>query len=358
MFHTAERAGYGRFSDEGYGGCGKGVSSLYVLFAQGERPGAYGEGERMGWFKRLCLFVFGLAGILALVALCLPWVGPYTSEAAALIHVNEYFYVLEALVAITGLGCLICLLRSLFTPRNRKEIIISQDNGDQITVTRAAIASQAEHIVERDGTCTAGTVRVNARKRGNIKVFVRVTPKRSLNVVEKGKELHAELDEGLAQIAADKIRSVNLEFTDPEEMDVDVSVPSASSYDHSAYDDDDLSMSPDVAPAAADEPAALEPVGADSSSDSTDLAPVGGQGSGITVSMSSFHHGGTESADDGSAQEARDDGHAVPTEGHDPSLDDTTSLEVTPSEPASDAAAAEAVTSSAGGDADDESGEE
>lgn len=262
----------------------------------------------MGWFKRLCLFVFGLAGILALVALCLPWVGPYTGEATALIHDADYFVALEVVVGITGLGCLICLLRALFTPRNRKEIIISQENGDQITVTRAAIASQAEHIVERDGSCTAGTVRVNARKHGNIKVFVRVTPKRSLNVVDKGRELHAELDEGLAQIAADKVRSVNLEFTDPEEMDVSLEAPASSSAATSADADlgEDYDVPATYASYADDLPAA------DTDEDAPDepAADAAATSNGITVSMSSFHRDDAPAAPeptDAPVQEGEDD---------------------------------------------------
>lgn len=229
----------------------------------------------MGWFKRLCLFVYGLAGLLALFALALPWVGPYTEEATSLLYVPDYFRALEVVVGITGVGCLICLLRALFTPRNYKNIIITSDAGDQITVTRSAIASQAQHIVERDGSCTAGTVRVRAKKRGSIRVFVRVTPKHPLDVVEKGRQLQAELDDGLARIAADKIKSVNLEFTDPEEMD----------------DGDGVTV-----PATVDDVSAYTPTYDASDPVETEVAPVasqdlatGGVSNGITVSMSSFH---------------------------------------------------------------------
>lgn len=231
----------------------------------------------MSWFKRLCLFVYGLAGILALAALCLPWVGPYTQEATDLIYVPEYFTALEVVVGITGVGCLVCLLRSIFTPRNYKNIIISSDGGDQITVTRSAIASQAQYIVERDGTCVAGTVRVRAKKRGSIRVFVRVTPKHSLDVVEKGEQLHSELDEGLAKIAADKIKSVNLEFTDPEDIDVD----------------DGITISTVVEPSYGSSADAVAPSAAGAASyDDADAT------NDITVSMSSFHRADEPSDED------------------------------------------------------------
>lgn len=45
----------------------------------------------MGVFKRICLLVFGLAGLLSLVALALPWWGPWTEEARALLGVYWYY---------------------------------------------------------------------------------------------------------------------------------------------------------------------------------------------------------------------------------------------------------------------------
>ena len=129
----------------------------------------------MGFFKRLCLFVFGLGGLLALAALVLPWFGPWTSEATALLGVDEYYVAVEALVLVTALGCLICLLRSIFK-RNRKTVIVAKEGGDQITVTRDAIASQATHVIEEDGAYVAKRVSVWAKKRGHVRVAARWTP--------------------------------------------------------------------------------------------------------------------------------------------------------------------------------------
>lgn len=173
----------------------------------------------MGWFKRLCLFVFGLAGILALAALILPWVGPYTEQATWLLtHEQNYQYAVLGVVGVTALGVLICFLRSLFSPRNRKVITVSRVDGGEITVTRNAIASQAKHIVERDGTCVAAGTQVRARKR-TVKVHMRVTPKNAMNVVQKGAQLHDELVEGLAGICGDTLKDVSLVFTDPQSFE-------------------------------------------------------------------------------------------------------------------------------------------
>ena len=53
----------------------------------------------MGGFKRFCMFVFGLAGLLGVIALSLTWVGPWTSQASALMSLEYYFYAVEVCVA-------------------------------------------------------------------------------------------------------------------------------------------------------------------------------------------------------------------------------------------------------------------
>jgi hypothetical protein len=79
----------------------------------------------MNWFKRLCLFVFGLSGLLSLAALSLVWVGPWTTQARSLItETRWYFIALEVLVCLSAVGLLACVLVSLFAPRNPKALKI------------------------------------------------------------------------------------------------------------------------------------------------------------------------------------------------------------------------------------------
>lgn len=173
----------------------------------------------MNGFKRLCLFVFGLSGVLSLLALSLVWVGPWTTQARALITENSwYFLALEVLVCISGIGLLLCLLMSLFAPRNPKETVVTKASGGKITVTRTAVVSQTRHIVEADGACTATSVRVRMGKRGNVRVNVRAKPHLPIDVVEKGAVLHAELEQGLAKICGDCVRSIDIVFTEPEQQ--------------------------------------------------------------------------------------------------------------------------------------------
>ena len=51
----------------------------------------------MNGFKRFCLIVFSLAGLLTLTALALPWVGPWTAQAKGLLANGIYFTALEVL---------------------------------------------------------------------------------------------------------------------------------------------------------------------------------------------------------------------------------------------------------------------
>ena len=130
----------------------------------------------MNGFKRFCLIVFSLAGLLTLTALALPWVGPWTAQAKGLLANGIYFTALEVLFCITALGLVVLLFRAILARKNKKNILVTSVDGGQITVSRDAIASQAAHIIEEDGTFTAVRVDVDARKRSKIKVHARVLP--------------------------------------------------------------------------------------------------------------------------------------------------------------------------------------
>ena len=173
----------------------------------------------MGGFKRFCMFVFGLAGLLGVIALALTWVGPWTAQASALMSVENYFYAVEVCVAIALVIMLVVLLRAIFA-RSVRTIEVTTVNGGTISVSRDAIASQATHIVEADGTCSADRVDVKAKKSGHVRVHVRVLPHETVDVVAKGAELHDELVRGLASVCGDKVDRVSLEFVEPESVTV------------------------------------------------------------------------------------------------------------------------------------------
>ena len=169
----------------------------------------------MGGLRRFALIIFSVAGVLCLAALALPWVGPYQSEAAALMDNNYYYMAMLLVLGITAVGVVVTLLRALFTPRKRKDVVIDRAGGDRITVTTKAIQSQAVHAVEADGRFVAEKVRVDAKKRG-VQLNVRVRPRNTVNLAQEGRVLHDELAGNLMTICGDRVRRINLEFVEAE----------------------------------------------------------------------------------------------------------------------------------------------
>jgi hypothetical protein len=175
----------------------------------------------MSWFKRLCMFVFGLAGLASLVALSLTWVGPWTTQARSMLELPWYLMALEILVIITVVGLLVCLLVAIFYPRNPKETIVADVEGGRITVTRHAIVSQVRHVVESDGVCKATSIHVKVRKRGNVRVDVRVKPNVPIDIITYGEQLYARLSAGLAEVCGDSVKNINVVFTEPSKIGQD-----------------------------------------------------------------------------------------------------------------------------------------
>ena len=169
----------------------------------------------MSWFKRLCMFLFGLAGLVSLTALSLTWVGPWTAKARSMLELSWYLMVLEICVLIAAVGLLACLLVAIFYPRNPKETIVAKVEGGEITVTRHAIVSQVRHIIESDGVCKASSIRVSVRKRGNVRVNVRVRPFKPIDIIAYGERLYDRLSAGLAEVCGDSVKSINVVFAEP-----------------------------------------------------------------------------------------------------------------------------------------------
>lgn len=172
----------------------------------------------MSGFKRLCLVVFSIAGIFSLAALSLTWFGPWCDVASSLFAIEWYTVAVAVCLIITLIGLVVMLLLGIFYRKVKTVEITNVDDG-LITVSLDAIASEAAHIVEEDGTCKAKRVRVKARKKGHVRVYVKVLPYKAVDVVAKGAELHDELVYGLAAVCGDKLTKVSLEFEEPESME-------------------------------------------------------------------------------------------------------------------------------------------
>lgn len=170
----------------------------------------------MRGLKRLCTVVFVLADAFVLAALALTWYGPWTDAAMALLYLEPYALAVLVCLVVSVVGLLVLLARALFGGRRVRTVEVATVDGGTISVTRDAIAAQASHIVEADGTCAAARVRVDAKPRGHVRVHVRVLPRQTVDVVAKGAELHTELVDGLAAVCGDTVENVSLEFVEPE----------------------------------------------------------------------------------------------------------------------------------------------
>lgn len=170
----------------------------------------------MRGLKRLCTVIFVLADAFVLSALALTWYGPWTDAATALLYLEPYALAVLVCLVVSVVGLLVLLARALFGGRRVRTVEVATVDGGTISVTRDAIAAQASHIVEADGTCAAARVRVDAKPRGHVRVHVRVLPRQTVDVVAKGAELHTELVDGLAAVCGDTVENVSLEFVEPE----------------------------------------------------------------------------------------------------------------------------------------------
>ena len=183
----------------------------------------------MSGFKRFVSFIFALAGLLALAALILPWVGPWQTLFTNLIANKAWLLAVEICAGICAVGLLALLLRAIIA-RQPNNVVVSKVSGDEITVTREAIASQAAHLIESDGTCMADRVDVRTKK-GNVFVRARVLPYESLDIVAKGAELHELLSDGLVAVCGEHVASINLEFIEPATVSTPASADADDEYE-------------------------------------------------------------------------------------------------------------------------------
>lgn len=195
-----------------------------------QRLGRSYEGmDAVGGFKRFCMVLFSIVGLLTLAALALPWFGPWTRAATGLLAIGWYYIAVEVCLAISVVGLVAVLLSALFSPKNDSVIVTALDGG-QVSVSAKAITSQATHIVEADGSCRAVRVRIKARRHGRVRVFVRVQPFSTVDIPTKAARLHDDLVEGLTALCADRLGSVSLEFIEPQTPS-DVTLATDESYD-------------------------------------------------------------------------------------------------------------------------------
>lgn len=169
----------------------------------------------MNGFKRFCLIVFAIAGILVLAALLLPWVGPWTAFASGLIAYDWYLFVVELFALVCVVGFVALFVVGVRSKRPSDIQVLDSEHG-RVTIARSAVASQATYLVEADGSCLASKVMVDCRH-DRVDVAVWVEPYRSLDVRAEAALLQGRLREGLTVLVGDNLGEVSLRFLEPRQ---------------------------------------------------------------------------------------------------------------------------------------------
>lgn len=169
----------------------------------------------MNGFKRFCLVVFAVCGTLALAALLLPWVGPWTVEAAGLISLDWYLFLVELFALVCAVG-FVCAVVVAVRSKRPSDIEVLDGDGGRVSIARSAVASQATYLVEADGTCVAAKVVVDVRH-DTVDVAVWVEPYRSLDVRAEAESLQGRLRQGLEVLVGDRLGDITLRFLEPRQ---------------------------------------------------------------------------------------------------------------------------------------------
>ena len=170
----------------------------------------------MGILRRLGHILFGVMGICLLLALGMTQFGPYTHEATALLEKDWYRGTVIVLLGLVGLAFLFMLLKGLFARRRPKTVTVTRVGQDKITVTTNAISSQVTHIVESGGRNRAERVKVRVSPRGKAEIRLNVRPAYATDLTEEGVRLHEALVSGLMKLCGDSVKSIAIQFVEPE----------------------------------------------------------------------------------------------------------------------------------------------
>lgn len=165
----------------------------------------------MGFFKRLCMLIYALTGIFFFGSLLAASYDATSTYALYVFRLSFVQQLMKIAPFIIVFGCVIMLLRAIFT-RNRKVVIISKAKDNKITVSLRAIESQAKHVIEEDGRFCVVRLYVKSAKYGHIRVNARIQPEETEDLLTASDELKSKLYAGLSVIVGNHIDSINLEF--------------------------------------------------------------------------------------------------------------------------------------------------
>lgn len=170
----------------------------------------------MNGFKRFCLIVFSLLGLLVVAFGIAWWFGPWATQLSTLFALDWFAFLAEALVVIGFVG-FICLFIAGVRAKKPKDIEVINEDGDRVSIARSAVASQATYLAEADGLCLVTKVVVDTRHRERVDVALWIQPYHSLDVQAEAQALQESLRRGLTILIGDRLGSLTLRFLEPRQ---------------------------------------------------------------------------------------------------------------------------------------------
>lgn len=172
--------------------------------------------KSMNGFKRFCLIVFSLLGLLVVGLGLVWWLGPWTAQISALFALDWFVFLIEAFIVI-GLVGFVCLFVAGVRAKKPKDIEVINEDGDHVSIARSAVASQATYLAEADGLCLVTKVVVDTRRRDQVDVALWIQPYHSLDVQAEAQALQESLRRGLTILVGDRLGSLTLRFLEPRQ---------------------------------------------------------------------------------------------------------------------------------------------
>lgn len=172
--------------------------------------------KSMNGFKRFCLIVFSLLGLVVVAFGLAFWFGPWATQLSTLFALDWFAFLAEVLVVI-GLVGFICLFVAGVRAKKPNDIEVINEDGDRVSIARSAVASQATYLAEADGLCLVTKVVVDTRHRDQVDVALWIQPYHSLDVQAEAQALQESLRRGLTILIGDRLGSLTLRFLEPRQ---------------------------------------------------------------------------------------------------------------------------------------------
>ena len=170
----------------------------------------------MGRFKRFCMIVFALAGLVGTGVLAVLWFAwkPAFPALAWLAEQPWFFAAETSLIIITAAGLISILVRAITAPGLRANLTLERNAGS-IAITQSALQSTVKHVVEARKGMSVERVRTHivGGREPRLSVQVRIDPGTHTNLAALGDELRSEVATALVAFTGYPVEAVRITFS-------------------------------------------------------------------------------------------------------------------------------------------------